>query len=276
MKILACSIMALLLASGAARAQVDPVDVILNVQNGRLVTGRFDPGTGQVLTPRHVFPGTFGDTGIPGATFSPGFEGEDGDLPPNTLVGLTIRRSLRVWDGAGFVPIAQPPSPPAAIQIIKNTTTIVTPELDPAACGVGDSLVLGQTDGEGHLHTHPAYQLINQSTAGVYLVEIEVWHGSAGNAVSDPVYILLDQNSPAEAAAAFAWAEANLAGPSSCWANCDGSTIAPVLNVADFSCFLNRFASGDCAANCDGSTASPVLNVADFSCFLNLFAAGCS
>lgn len=60
-----------------------------------------------------------------------------------------------------------------------------------------------------------------------------------------------------------------------CYANCDGSTIAPVLNVSDFACFLNSFAAGEPYANCDGSTASPVLNVQDFACFLNAFAAGC-
>jgi uncharacterized membrane protein len=60
-----------------------------------------------------------------------------------------------------------------------------------------------------------------------------------------------------------------------CYANCDGSTGSPVLTIADFSCFLNRFASGDSSANCDGSTTEPVLNVADFACFLNRFAAGC-
>jgi hypothetical protein len=60
-----------------------------------------------------------------------------------------------------------------------------------------------------------------------------------------------------------------------CYANCDGSTAAPVLNVADFTCFLQKFAAGDPYANCDGSTAAPVLNVADFTCFLQKFAAGC-
>jgi hypothetical protein len=60
-----------------------------------------------------------------------------------------------------------------------------------------------------------------------------------------------------------------------CYANCDGSVTAPVLNVADFSCFLLKFAAGDPYANCDGSTSPPVLNVADFSCFLTNFAAGC-
>jgi YVTN family beta-propeller protein len=63
--------------------------------------------------------------------------------------------------------------------------------------------------------------------------------------------------------------------PKACYANCDGSTIQPVLNVADFSCFLSKFAAGDPYANCDGSTIEPVLNVADFSCFLGKFATGC-
>ena len=66
-----------------------------------------------------------------------------------------------------------------------------------------------------------------------------------------------------------------ITGERPCYANCDGSTTAPILNVADFTCFLNRFAAGDSYANCDGSTTPPTLNVADFTCFLNRFAAGC-
>jgi hypothetical protein len=47
------------------------------------------------------------------------------------------------------------------------------------------------------------------------------------------------------------------------------------LNVADFACFLQRFAAGDSSANCDQSTTPPTLNVADFACLLQQFAAGC-
>jgi hypothetical protein len=70
----------------------------------------------------------------------------------------------------------------------------------------------------------------------------------------------------------------------SCYANCDGSTVPPVLNVDDFICFLNQFAAAQSLppsqqithyANCDGSTTPPVLNVDDFGCFMNRFAAGC-
>jgi len=65
------------------------------------------------------------------------------------------------------------------------------------------------------------------------------------------------------------------AGGSACYANCDGSTFSPVLNVNDFTCFLNRYASNDPYANCDASTIAPLLNVNDFTCFLNRYAAGC-
>ena len=62
--------------------------------------------------------------------------------------------------------------------------------------------------------------------------------------------------------------------PKGCYANCDGSTTPPALNVLDFACFLNKYASGDPEANCDGSTTPPVLNVLDFACFLNQYAQG--
>ena len=60
-----------------------------------------------------------------------------------------------------------------------------------------------------------------------------------------------------------------------CYANCDNSTTSPVLNVADFTCFLQQFGAGAAYANCYGSTTSPVLNVADFTCFLQKFGSGC-
>jgi hypothetical protein len=60
-----------------------------------------------------------------------------------------------------------------------------------------------------------------------------------------------------------------------CYPNCDHSTTAPILNIADFVCFQSKFAGGDSYANCDGSTQPPVLNISDFVCFQQAFAAGC-
>jgi hypothetical protein len=63
--------------------------------------------------------------------------------------------------------------------------------------------------------------------------------------------------------------------PPLCYANCDRSSTAPVLNVQDFICFLQRFAAGDSYSNCDASTTWPELNVEDFTCFLQRFGSGC-
>jgi hypothetical protein len=72
------------------------------------------------------------------------------------------------------------------------------------------------------------------------------------------------------------WFLASLTGcPPTCEPNCDGSTTVPILNVLDFTCFLQRFSAGDPYANCDASSAPPILNVADFACYLQRFAAGC-
>jgi len=65
------------------------------------------------------------------------------------------------------------------------------------------------------------------------------------------------------------------AGCTFCYANCDISNFIPILNVADFTCFLQRYAANDPYANCDGSTLEPVLNVADFTCFLQKYANFC-
>ena len=63
--------------------------------------------------------------------------------------------------------------------------------------------------------------------------------------------------------------------PTWCYANCDGSSGAPVLTANDFQCFLNAYAAGLGYANCDGSTGTPTLTANDFQCFLNKYAAGC-
>lgn len=60
-----------------------------------------------------------------------------------------------------------------------------------------------------------------------------------------------------------------------CYANCDGSTSAPVVNANDFQCFLNAYSAGDPYANCDGSTSPPIITANDFQCFLNAYSAGC-
>ena len=75
------------------------------------------------------------------------------------------------------------------------------------------------------------------------------------------------------------------AGPPTCWINCDASTTAPIVNTADFTCFLQQYAVGIALpgaqqqwhySNCDRSTTYPQVNTGDFTCFLQKYAAGCS
>jgi len=60
-----------------------------------------------------------------------------------------------------------------------------------------------------------------------------------------------------------------------CYANCDQSTVSPILNINDFVCFLQAFAALNPWANCDASLTPPALNVDDFVCFIQRYAAGC-
>ena len=99
-----------------------------------------------------------------------------------------------------------------------------------------------------------------------------LWTNGSGAHVLDPSTGLSTQ----VASGGFQYLDLlTIGGPTGCYANCDESTTSPILNVADFSCFLSEFAAGHSYANCDQSTTPPVLNVADFSCFLSKFAAGC-
>jgi hypothetical protein len=275
-----CCWLAVAAGAAAAHGQLHATDVALKIENGRIVTGRIDPNSGAPVFPHQVYASVLGAYGIPAATFDPGFDSEVGAFPASTPVGITVRRALRVWDGQGFSTI-----PPERLEIIKNQT-ITTPASDPptpTSCGGGENLELGLTTATGRLHQHPAYLLIGPPPPappgtpplpGVYLLELHAWYANPGQGTSDPLFVLFAHEQPqAVLNAAVVWAEANLARP--CYANCDRSTTPPILNVEDFTCFINAFASGDCYANCDGSTTEPVLNVEDFTCFINRFAHGC-
>jgi hypothetical protein len=125
------------------------------------------------------------------------------------------------------------------------------------------------------------------TVAGVPCSRVAQWTGTAwaplGTGLDGPVYDMLDLNGTLAIGGYFTQAGGQRVGflaywncpPTPCYANCDSSTVAPVLNVLDFNCFLNRFGTGDAYANCDGSSTPPVLNVLDFNCFLNAFGAGC-
>jgi hypothetical protein len=263
---------AIIIAMTSAVASAQPAhlsDFIVKIENNRIVTGRVEDDQ-VIFGPRHVG-SILGDAGIPAATFNPGFEAVDGGLPAVQLLGLTIRRALRIWNGQAFVEMTQPNAP--YLRITKGISSVSTPSIDPPDCSVGENLVLGVTNPVGNFHEHPGYQLINP-VDGVYLFEFQLWISNPGNGMSTPAYITFSQNAASTFPSAFAWADARFGSPH-CTANCDGSSTAPILTANDFSCFLTAYAGGLCAANCDESTAPPLLNANDFTCFLNRFVQGC-
>jgi hypothetical protein len=62
--------------------------------------------------------------------------------------------------------------------------------------------------------------------------------------------------------------------PGECYVNCHRPN-DPRLNHADFACFLVKYIHRDPYANCDGSTTEPTLDVNDFLCFMQRYHQGC-
>ncbi len=124
----------------------------------------------------------------------------------------------------------------------------------------GGFAVFGEvTSGWNVVTAIAALNVANYSAVHPYLLEVPVL--TAGQAIMESILLSV---------------RVDVVQPCPCYANCDGSSAPPVLNIFDFLCFLDRFAAGGAYANCDGSTSVPVLNVNDFVCFLDRFSAGCS
>jgi hypothetical protein len=150
--------------------------------------------------------------------------------------------------------VATPPPPPAVTNILPllfDQWVELRAEIDLGAdtynVYYNNQLLLGQ---------YPYSTITNATTGRKRIACVDIYSNGADGLYIDDVCV-----QPA---------------PASCYANCDNSTVPPVLNANDFQCFLNRYAAGDSYANCDGSTVPPVLNANDFQCFLNAYAAGCS
>ena len=61
-----------------------------------------------------------------------------------------------------------------------------------------------------------------------------------------------------------------------CYADCDQSTGAGVLDLFDFLCWQNSFVNAEpYACDCDTSTGNGVCDVFDFLCFQSAFVGGC-
>lgn len=242
-----------------AWAQVHATDVILEVQNGRIVTGRVE--NGEPVFPRYAYSSELGALGIPNAATEPGFDSDPGAFAPQTLVGVSVLKALRRWNGADFDEI-----PPERLRLTKGVSIVETPTADPPVCVVAGSLALGLSNGAGVLHQHPGYELLDPAGDGVYLLELIAWMGKPGGGASDPFWILFSQNESAEVVdEAVSFVEQVLA----CRAdfNRDGA-----LTIADFGAFQTGFVLKDPRADFNGDCN---LTIADFGAFQTAFVTGC-
>ena len=61
-----------------------------------------------------------------------------------------------------------------------------------------------------------------------------------------------------------------------CYADCDSSTGAGMLDIFDFLCFQDSFVNSEpYACDCDTTTGPGVCDIFDFLCFQDAFVAGC-
>jgi hypothetical protein len=165
----------------AALAQVHASDIILALQDGRIVTGAVVYGQPDPYFPEHVFGGEldpfthFGD--------EPGFDSQPGTFPPFSQVGFTIRRALRTWDGSTFDAI-----PAERLDIRRGSLgPVLTPLTDEPV--VGFSMTVNAM---GELHAHLGFTLTPPAGIGIYLLELELWHNTPTSAVSRPFWIVFN------------------------------------------------------------------------------------
>jgi hypothetical protein len=176
----------------AASAQVHGSDIILTVQDGRIVTGALATGQPDPYFPEHVFGSEFDPVTF--FTDEPGYDSPEGTFPPFSQVGFTIRRALRVWDGSGFDHV-----PTERIQIrLGSLGPVLTPPDDQPVVGFAMTV-----NALGELHAHPGYTLLDPARQGIYLLELELWHNTPSSSLSRPFWIVFnnDEDEPVHEAA---------------------------------------------------------------------------
>jgi len=176
-------------------------------------------------------------------------------VPIQFLGGAPNNFQFELFSDAGSVPGTQ-------LGIVGQTAGAVTGTAAPAQIPAGSTITLSSGTaywlvGRGFYNGQSTWHQNNQSQSGLRAYSLLGGPWNTGTVTISAFRVEVQGGAP------------------TCYANCDQSTAPPVLNVQDFTCFLQKYAAADAYANCDSSTAPPVLNVQDFTCFLQKFAAGC-
>jgi hypothetical protein len=251
---------------GATRANAQPDhagDIILAVDNGRIVTGAED-AVGAFI-PARVFAAEFGNLGE-NITDEPGFDCEAGTFPLGTTNSFRILRAVRTWDGAAFAQI-----PAERIAVTRSTFNppppVFSPLTDDPIAGFGIAVAA-----DGRWHYHLEYNLLAPAAEGIYLLELDLASSSNDLDRSRPFWLVLNKLRPEpEHDAAVEWTQYALA-REGCPADFNRDR---GVNSADISAFLTAWlaeiASGPGAADIDGDG---VVNSLDISLYLTAWRSG--
>jgi hypothetical protein len=183
-----------------------------------------------------------------------------------SLAGTT--RFVASWDGAAWTPY-----PLTGYHMVQYTNGRTFTSLALMRDARNHPLLAA---GSPNFSTYPGGEV----AGGLLVWDGERWFSGGAPATSNVQALFVESTSGSSKLLVGGW----MSGPTplaewspapQCYANCDCSAETPLLNAADFTCFLQRFSAGDLWANCDLSTTPPLLNVADFTCFLRRYAAGC-
>lgn len=241
-------------ASTLAAAQPHQGDVVLLVEGGQITSNDGN------LQPVCSFLGQFGSGD---QTNDPGFDSPAGTFPANSQIGFTIVGALREWRDGNFDTIPE--------ERLEMRWGPLGPVVSPPDDTPVDGFTLGVSS-SGQFHYHYAMRLTAPADPGVYLLTVRLWSDRSGIAQSEPIYLLLNQDSSQQTVdEAAAWWQANGA-----WCTADDCTADfngdGVVNTQDFIAYLNAWSAGEERADINGDG---VVNSQDFIAFLNLWTAGC-
>jgi hypothetical protein len=234
-------------------------DVILTVQNDRIVTNAIDGGSGEPVEQR-AFLAVFADVGGFWSTINPGFDCAAGTFPPGTSIQFHLLDAVREWDGADFDTLAE--------EQISMEFGPAGPTFTPTT---PDTRVDGFTipvQSNGGWHKHYDFYLESPAGPGVYLLKMSL-SNPGGYDESEPFYLVFGRSAdPAEHAAAVDYVlDTLLAG--SCPGDINGDLS---VDTADLGLLLNAFGTPDAGADINEDM---VVDTADLGLLLNAFGQPC-
>ncbi len=256
-------------ACGLASAQ-HAGDVLLTVENGRIVTSLIDETGTNVRSNVRVFGADLGEFG-PNFTDEPGFDSEPGTFAVGSRIGFNVRRAVRMYDANQFGTVG------GSFEIAFGPLHVQTAANDVPVSGF--SLPVGIN---GEWHTHLEYTLLAPASDGVYALELELLTDQAGIGTSLPFWFVFNQNMSEQAhAVALRWAHVHWAG--ACVADFDDGTgtgnYDGGVTIDDLLYYVQLFEAGDPLADVDDGTSTATFDggvtIDDLLYFLQRFEAGC-